>query len=138
MAELVASARALAAQRPGMCTVRQVGSSRAGRPLYLLSVGRARPAVLVVAGAHANEPTGACTLLAVAEQVLAKRELRNGTSWHCLLCADPDGASLHVTPSPRSLFDHHLGFFRPAGPEQPEWAPSVLPPDQLPAPRPGP
>ncbi|MET7486508.1 M14 family zinc carboxypeptidase [Streptomyces sp. NPDC005538] len=130
--ELVASARALAAHRPALCALRQVGVSRAGRPLHLLSVGHARRAVLVVAGAHANEPTGGSTLLALAERVVGERELRSDTSWHFLLCADPDGASLHVTPAPRSLFDYHLGFYRPAGPEQPEWSPSVLPPDRLP------
>ncbi|TQJ90729.1 zinc carboxypeptidase [Streptomyces sp. SLBN-31] len=132
MIQLISSARALAAHRPTLCALRQVGVSRAGRPLYLLSVGRARRAVLVVAGAHANEPTGGPTLLALAERVLRERELRTDTSWHFLLCADPDGASLHVTPAPRSLFDYHLGFFRPAAEEQPEWAPSVLPPDRLP------
>ncbi|MEU6347784.1 M14 family zinc carboxypeptidase [Streptomyces sp. NPDC047072] len=130
--ELTASARALAALRPGVCALRQVGVSRAGRPLLLLSVGRARRAVLVVAGAHSNEPTGGPTALAVAERVLFDRELRADISWHFLLCADPDGASLHVTPAPRSLFEYHLGFFRPAGEEQPEWAPSMLPPDRLP------
>lgn len=86
----------------------------------------------MVAGAHANEPTGGSTLLALAERAIRERELRSDTSWHFLLCADPDGASLHVTPAPRSLLDYHLGFYRPAGPEQPEWAPSVLPPDRLP------
>ncbi|WP_171111004.1 MULTISPECIES: M14 family zinc carboxypeptidase [Streptomyces] len=130
--EIVASARALAAQHPGLCALRQIGVSRAGRPLHLLSVGRSRRAVLVVAGAHANEPTGGSTLLTVAERVVHERPLRSGISWHFLLCADPDGASLHVTPAPRSLFDYHLGFFRPAGPEQPEWSPAVLPPDRLP------
>ncbi|GGM11491.1 hydroxylacyl-CoA dehydrogenase [Streptomyces fumigatiscleroticus] len=130
--ELTARARALAARRPDVCTLRQVGVSRAGRPLHLLSVGGAARAVLVVAGAHPNEPAGGLTLLALAERVADERELRAGTSWHFLLCADPDGASLHVTPAPRSLYEYHLGFFRPAGAEQPEWAPSVLPPDRLP------
>lgn len=130
--ELERSAGALAAHRPGLCCLRQIGASRAGRPLYLLSVGRAERAVLVVAGAHANEPTGGSTLLALAERVVRERRLRADTSWHFLLCADPDGASLHVTPAPRTLLDYHLGFFRPAGPEQPEWSPSVLPPDRLP------
>ncbi|MBQ1090421.1 M14 family zinc carboxypeptidase [Streptomyces sp. B93] len=129
---LVASARMLAAQQPGLCAFRQVGASRAGRPLHLLSVGRARRAVLVVAGAHANEPTGGSTLLSLAERVLYERGLRTGTSWHFLLCADPDGASLHRTPAPRSLLDYHLGFYRPVSAEQPEWSPSVLPPDRLP------
>ncbi|MGW3731168.1 M14 family zinc carboxypeptidase [Streptomyces sp. NPDC000851] len=130
--EIVSSARALAAQHPRLCVLRQVGVSRGGRPLRLLSVGRARRAVLVVAGAHANEPTGGSTLLTLAERVVHERPLRSGVSWHFLLCADPDGASLHVTPAPRSLLDYHLGFFRPAGPEQPEWSPAVLPPDRLP------
>ncbi|MFC8195712.1 M14 family zinc carboxypeptidase [Streptomyces sp. NPDC057298] len=130
--ELVHSAGGLAAHRPGLCTLRQIGASRAGRPLHLLSVGHARRSVLVVAGAHANEPTGYSTLLALAERVLREQRLRADTSWHFLLCADPDGASLHVTPAPRTLLDYHLGFFRPAGPEQPEWSPSVLPPDRLP------
>ncbi|MFC8343950.1 M14 family zinc carboxypeptidase [Streptomyces sp. NPDC057280] len=130
--EVVASARALAAHRPALCTLRQIGRSRAGRPLLLLSVGHAERAVLVVAGAHANEPTGGATLLDVAGRVVRERELRADTSWHFLLCADPDGASLHVTPAPRSLFDYHRGFFRPAGHEQPEWSPAVLPPDRLP------
>ncbi|MGC0399502.1 hypothetical protein RKD27_002146 [Streptomyces sp. SAI-126] len=130
--ELVRSARALAALRPGVCRLRQVGVSRAGRPLQLLSVGDARRAVLVVAGAHSNEPAGGPAALAVARRVVADRELRADTSWHFLLCADPDGASLHVTPAPRSLFDYHLGFFRPAGQEQPEWAPAMLPADRLP------
>ncbi|RSO02122.1 3-hydroxyacyl-CoA dehydrogenase [Streptomyces sp. WAC 05379] len=132
LAELVLSARALVAHRPALCTLRQVGISRAGRPLHLLSVGHARRAVLVVAGAHSNEPTGGPTLLAVAERVLRERELRADVSWHFLLCADPDGASLHVTPAPRTLFDYHRGFFRPAATEQPEWAPAALPPDRLP------
>ncbi|AIS01167.1 M14 family zinc carboxypeptidase [Streptomyces glaucescens] len=132
VAELVAAARALAAAHPGLCTLREVGVSRAGRPLHLLSVGRARRAVLVVAGAHANEPAGGSTLAALAERVVSEPTLRSGTSWHFLLCADPDGASLHVTPAPRSLLDYHHGFFRPAGPEQPEWSPAVLPPDRLP------
>ena len=87
--EQVCAARALTVQHPGVCTLRQVGVSRAGRPLHLLSVGRARRAVLVVAGAHANEPTGSCTLLALARRVLAQRELRDGVSWHFLLCAAP-------------------------------------------------
>jgi hypothetical protein len=130
--ELTSAVRALAARRPGLCVLRQVGRSRAGRPLHLLSVGHARRAVLVVAGAHANEPAGGSTLLALVERVLGERGLRDGMSWHFLLCADPDGASLHVTPAPRSLLEYHLGFFRPAAPEQPEWSPAVLPPDRLP------
>ncbi|MFF1376250.1 M14 family zinc carboxypeptidase [Streptomyces sp. NPDC058308] len=122
----------MAAHRTELSVLREVGTSREGRPLHLLSVGSSARAVLVVAGAHANEPTGGSTLLHLAERTLRDPRLRADTSWHFLLCADPDGASLHRTPAPRSLLDYHRNFFRPAGPEQPEWSPSVLPPDRLP------
>ncbi|MFI5659078.1 M14 family zinc carboxypeptidase [Streptomyces sp. NPDC051684] len=131
-AELVQSARELASHRPDLCRLRQVGTSRGGRPLHLLSVGHDRRAVLIVAGAHANEPTGGPTALHLAEKALFERELRTDRSWHFLLCADPDGAALHNAPEPHSLLDYHRGFFRPTGAEQPEWSPSVLPPDRLP------
>ncbi|MEU1330871.1 M14 family zinc carboxypeptidase [Streptomyces sp. NPDC005865] len=130
--ELVRAASQLAAHRPELSTLREVGVSRAGRPLHLLSVGRSPRAVLVVAGAHANEPAGGSTLLHLAERTLRDPRLRAAASWHFLLCADPDGASLHRTPAPRTLLEYHRNFFRPAGPEQPEWSPSVLPPDRLP------
>ncbi|MFE2480665.1 M14 family zinc carboxypeptidase [Streptomyces sp. NPDC059389] len=134
--ELALAARALADEHPGPVRLRRAGTSRAGRPLWLLSVGpsgRPRGAgVLVVAGAHANEPVGGATALALARRVLHDPVFRAGRGWHFLLCADPDGAALHRTPRPHSLLDYHRNFFRPPGPEQPEWAPSLLPPDRLP------
>lgn len=132
--ELALAARALVAEHPDRAGLRQTGVSRAGRPLWLLSVdGRAGGGprrVLVVAGAHANEPVGGATALELARRVV--RDGGGGADWHFLLCADPDGAELHRTPRPRSLLDYHHNFFRPPGPEQPEWAPSLLAPDRLP------
>ncbi|MEV6733568.1 MULTISPECIES: M14 family zinc carboxypeptidase [unclassified Streptomyces] len=134
--ELALAARVLADEHPGPARLRQAGTSRGGRPLWLLSVepsGRPqRAGVLVVAGAHANEPVGGATALALARRVLHEPAIRAGRGWHFLLCADPDGAALHRTPRPYSLLDYHRNFFRPPGPEQPEWAPSLLPPDRLP------
>lgn len=143
--ELALAARALADEHPDLVRLRQAGASRAGEPLWVLAVGPAATRadadgdadaepdarnVLVVAGAHANEPVGGATALALALHLI--REPAAGTTWHFLLCADPDGAALHRTPRPRSLLDYHRNFFRPPGPEQPEWAPSLLPPDRLP------
>ncbi|MFE0600995.1 M14 family zinc carboxypeptidase [Streptomyces sp. NPDC058892] len=166
--ELGLAARALADEHPGEVRLRQAGTSRAGRPIWVLSVaatvratadggpsgtaGRAAPDlpagtdgpgplgpprgdardVLVVAGAHANEPVGGATALSLAHRVLRDPAPRAGCGWHFLLCADPDGADLHRTPRPYSLLDYHRHFFRPPGPEQPEWAPSLLPGDRLP------
>ncbi|UQX03632.1 M14 family zinc carboxypeptidase [Streptomyces sp. RerS4] len=132
--ELALAARALAHEHPGLVRLRQAGVSRAGRPLWLLSVARRRGGgpreVLVVAGAHANEPVGGATALDLARRVI--RAGGGDAGWHFLLCADPDGAALHRTPRPYSLADYHRNFFRPPGPEQPEWAPSLLSPDRLP------
>ncbi|MFD3678496.1 M14 family zinc carboxypeptidase [Streptomyces sp. NPDC058613] len=157
--ELALAARALADDHPGQVRLRQAGTSRAGQPLWVLSIGpadgtgggpTAGPAagpntvttagttagpgrnVLVVAGAHANEPVGGATALSLARHLLYDPGPRTGCGWHFLLCADPDGARLHRTPRPYSLLEYHRHFFRPPGPEQPEWAPSLLPPDRLP------
>ncbi|MER5933025.1 M14 family zinc carboxypeptidase [Streptomyces sp. NPDC002054] len=135
--ELSLAARALTDEHPGLVRLRRAGTSRGGRPLWLLSVGRGRSGdagagVLVVAGAHANEPVGGPTALALARRIIRDPEPRSDCDWHFLLCADPDGAALHRTPRPYSLLDYHRNFYRPPGPEQPEWAPSLLPPDRLP------
>ncbi|MGR4882535.1 M14 family zinc carboxypeptidase [Streptomyces sp. LARHCF249] len=135
--ELALAARALADEHPAEVRLRQAGTSRAGQPLWVLSVTAtsrttAGRDVLVVAGAHANEPVGGATVLSLARRLLRTPAPRTGCGWHFLLCADPDGADLHRTPRPYSLLDYHRHFFRPPGPEQPEWAPSLLPPDRLP------
>ncbi|WP_239516259.1 MULTISPECIES: M14 family zinc carboxypeptidase [unclassified Streptomyces] len=132
--ELALAARALVDEHPGPVGLRQAGTSRAGEPLWLLSVGAGHPRnVLVVAGAHANEPVGGATALALARRLVrGPVDEAAGADWHFLLCADPDGAALHRTPRPYSLLDYHRNFFRPPGPEQPEWAPSLLAPDRLP------
>ncbi|MFE7095122.1 M14 family zinc carboxypeptidase [Streptomyces erythrochromogenes] len=175
--ELGLAARALADEHPGEVRLRQAGTSRAGQPIWVLSVaataepgadgpgganspagplgtngtggtggpldpgatlGTGGPAlgdarnVLVVAGAHANEPVGGATALSLARRILRAPAPRAGCGWHFLLCADPDGADLHRTPRPYSLLDYHRYFYRPPGPEQPEWAPSLLPADLLP------
>ncbi|MFF3014155.1 M14 family zinc carboxypeptidase [Streptomyces sp. NPDC057939] len=132
--ELALAARALADEHPARVRLRRVGTSRAGAPLWLLSVdpGEGARDVLVVAGAHANEPVGGATALSLARRIVRDPALGAGAGWHFLLCADPDGAELHRTPRPYTLLDYHRNFFRPPGPEQPEWAPSLLAPDRLP------
>lgn len=137
VAEVAAAASAFARSRPGLCTLRQVGTSREGRPLRLLSVGRGRRHVLVVGGPHSDERVGPATALRLAERVAADRRLHAHTdaSWHFLLCLDPDGAALSeqgpvVRRTPAAHFRHS---YRPPADEQPEWAPSIRPADdQLP------
>ncbi|MER5404480.1 M14 family zinc carboxypeptidase [Streptomyces sp. NPDC002769] len=98
--ELLRGARATVAALPGDLRLRDIGTSRAGRPLWLLSAGHGPRQVLTVAGAHANEPVGGATSLRLARRlardpsVLGRGEGGLDCTWHFLLCLDPDGARL--------------------------------------------
>ncbi|MGW3038912.1 M14 family zinc carboxypeptidase [Kitasatospora sp. NPDC001159] len=124
-AQAESAARRLALRRPDRCRLREVGRSRAGRPLLLLSVDRGPRAALVVGGPHPNEPIGTAAAVRLAE-VLLDRPARPGLSWHLLLCLDPDGAALNAgwLDGPLTMSRHYEHFFRPAFEEQPELLPA--------------
>ncbi|MFF8769242.1 M14 family zinc carboxypeptidase [Kitasatospora sp. NPDC015120] len=123
-ARAVAAARRLARRHPGRCRVREVGRSRAGRPLVLLSVDEGEHTVLAVGGPHPNEPVGVASAVRLAERVL-ELPPRPGVGWHVLLCLDPDGAALNEgwLTGPLTAARHYEHFFRPAFHEQPELLP---------------
>lgn len=127
MDELGARAAALVARRPSDARLRRVGTSRAGTPLWLLSVGHGTRQALVVAGPHANEPVGGATALRLAERALADPRLCDGadSTWNLLLCLDPDGARRNEAwlSGPYTLGHYFRHFFRPGFLEQPEWLP---------------
>ncbi|MEU3571980.1 M14 family zinc carboxypeptidase [Kitasatospora sp. NPDC036755] len=122
--ELTTTAHQLAARRADLCRVRTIGTSRAGRPLTLLTVGHGPHDLLVVAGAHADEFAGRATTLHLAHHALTHPH--PGLTWHFLLCLDPDGAHLadgsRTARTLRAYYDH---YFRPAAEDQPEWAPAI-------------
>ncbi|MFJ9153968.1 M14 family zinc carboxypeptidase [Streptomyces sp. NPDC102270] len=125
--DLGARAAAFVARHPADARLRRAGTSRAGNPLWLLSVGRGSRHALVVAGPHANEPVGGGTVLRLAERVLADPRLTVGAdaTWNLLLCLDPDGLRRNEgwLRGPYSLGRYFRNFFRPGFGEQPEWLP---------------
>lgn len=127
MDELAARAAALVARHPRHARLRRVGTSRAGTPLWLLSVGHGARQALVVAGPHANEPVGGATVLRLAERALAAhaRDGCAGTTLNLLLCLDPDGSRRNEgwLTGPYTLGRYFRNFFRPGFAEQPEWLP---------------
>jgi hypothetical protein len=137
VAGVAAAASAFARFHPRMCTLREVGQSREGRPLHLLSYGHGRRNVLVVAGPHSDERIGSATALRLVERVAADPWLHASAdaSWHFLLCLDPDG-TVRSEAGPvvrRTPAEHFRHSYRPPADEQPEWAPSIRPEgDQLP------
>ncbi|MFD5573838.1 M14 family zinc carboxypeptidase [Streptomyces cadmiisoli] len=125
--ELRSRAAALVARHPRTARLRRVGVSRAGTPLWLLSLGHGSRQALVVAGPHANEPVGGATVLRLAERALADRALTEGAdaTWNLLLCLDPDGLRHNEgwLSGPYRLERYFRRFFRPGFLEQPEWLP---------------
>ncbi|MFJ9198131.1 M14 family zinc carboxypeptidase [Streptomyces flaveolus] len=134
--EVTEAARRLTARFPGVARLRRIGTSRAGRPLLMLSVGHGPRHVLVVARPHPDEPVGGVTALALAEHAARGDRLSTATdpalvTWDIILCLDPDGAALSegleaATAGPCPTLDgYYRAAFRPVAAEQPEWAPIV-------------
>lgn len=125
--EVIDAAQVMAARHPKLCGLRGVATSRAGQPLTVLSVGHGPAHALVVAGAHANEAVGGATIVELAQRAIADPVVRRDTTWHFLLCLDPDGVRLAegACRAPRTLYGQHRDFFRPTAEEQPEWAPAM-------------
>ncbi|MFD8350720.1 M14 family zinc carboxypeptidase [Streptomyces coelicoflavus] len=136
VAEVTESARRLVSRFPGSGRLRRIGTSRAGRPVLMLSVGHGPRHVLVVARPHPDEPVGGATALALAERVASGDRRSPATdpetvTWDIVLCLDPDGAALSegieaATAGPgATLARYYRAAFRPVAAEQPEWAPIV-------------
>ncbi|CAM5319729.1 M14 family zinc carboxypeptidase [Streptomyces violaceorubidus] len=134
VAAVTEAARRLVSWFPGACRLRRIGTSRAGRPILMLSVGHGPRHVLVVARPHSDEPVGGATALALAERVADGDRRSTATdpdavTWDVVLCLDPDGAALSegleaATAGPGHPLDgYYRAAFRPVAAEQPEWAP---------------
>lgn len=134
VAEVTESARELVYRYPGVGRLRRIGTSRAGRPILMLSVGHGQRHVLVVARPHPDEPLGGVTAIALAEQVARDGRQSGATdpdnvTWDIILCLDPDGAALsqgleEATTGPGHALDaYYRTAYRPVAAEQPEWAP---------------
>ena len=117
----------LAAAHPDRVRVRDVGRSRAGDPIQLLSIrsDHARGDVLVIGQPHPNEPIGMATIIAMCEGLLAEPAALDatGASWHFVPCADPDGTRLNEGwfAGPWTREHYARNFYRPAGDTQVEW-----------------
>lgn len=111
--------------------VRQLGTSRAGRPIPLLSIGppdrhTAPNSALIVGAPHPNEPTGCLTVLAMLALLAEDRgfHLTPGWRWHFIPAIDIDGIALNegwfsASPDISTYADH---FYRPSFKLQPEYS----------------
>jgi hypothetical protein len=125
--EVLAFADRLAAEHPDRVSVREVGRSRAGDRIQLLTVSAkaSRAGVLVVGQPHPNEPIGMATVMTFAQRLVERPDAVDelGVDWHFVPCADPDATRLNegwfAGPWTREHYARH--FFRPQGSAQVEW-----------------
>ena len=108
-------------------SLREIGRSRGGDPIHLVSfrVDSARGDVLVIGQPHPNEPIGMATVVAMCERFAADPAAleATGASWHFVPCADPDGTRLNEGwfGGPWTREHYARNFYRPAADTQVEW-----------------
>ncbi|HZX01894.1 M14 family zinc carboxypeptidase [Kribbella sp.] len=123
--ELVADLTRLHDLHPALTSLRRIGTSRLGDPLFCLTIGSTGPDALVFGLPHPNEPIGGLTALHLARRLCTDDGLRErlGHRWHIVACIDPDGLRLNEgwLKGPFTREHYARNFYRPAGDEQIEW-----------------
>ncbi|MFC9585829.1 M14 family zinc carboxypeptidase [Streptomyces yangpuensis] len=115
----------IAAEHPQVCALREIGRSRAGRPMTMLTIPGGHKHVLVIGAPHPNEPIGLAVIPALARYVAEHPEDREAVTWHLVGCADPDGVAANEdwwsSTWPPTMESYHRGMYRPPAAAQPEW-----------------
>lgn len=109
----------------GKVRIEELGRSRTGRPIPLISVGEGPLSALVVGAPHPNEPTGCLTILRMLARFAAMAEppIVPGWQWHFIPAIDIDGVALNagwLSESP-ALETYLAHFYRPPFRLQPEY-----------------
>lgn len=115
----------LAEKYPDIVSIRRIGKSQKGHPMYVLRIGEGKENAYIMGCPHPNEPIGAMMLEFFTEELARNRELREelGFTWYILKTADPDGVRLNEGwfRGPYTLYNYARHFYRPASSQQVEW-----------------
>lgn len=125
MEEMDKSTLALAEKYPDVISVKNLGASRKGHPIYCIKIDGGEKTALAFASPHPNEPIGSTMLEFLTEKLASDKEFRDGLgyTWYCIKSVDPDGTKLNEGwfKGPYNIPNYAKNFFRPAGYEQTEW-----------------
>ncbi len=123
--ELNLSSRRLLEQYPDLVCAKEIGKTRNGEPIELLSIAGGDAHAFVFGGPHPNEPIGCMTIEYLTQRLCQDEELRGelGYTWHFIKTIDADGMRLNEGwfKGPYSPTNYARHFYRPARDEQVEW-----------------
>lgn len=123
--ELTALSHRLRKRYPELVSIREVGSTRNGDPIELLTIAGGEDSAFIFGGPHPNEPIGCMTIEYLSKRLCEDEQLRAelGYTWHFIKSIDADGMRLNEGwfkgPFTPSNYARH--FYRPARQEQVEW-----------------
>lgn len=123
--EMTASSHQLAADYPNLVTLREVGRTRRGDPIELITIVGGPLQAFVFGGPHPNEPIGCMTIEYLTRKLCADGELRRelGFTWHFIKTIDADGMRLNEGwfKGPFTPTNYARHFYRPEPAAQVEW-----------------
>jgi len=123
--ELNASSQRLRERYPDLVSIREVGSTRNGDPIELLTIAGGEDHAFIFGGPHPNEPIGCMTIEYLSQRLCEDDALRAelGYTWHFIKSIDADGMRLNEGwfKGPFTPTHYARHFYRPARHEQVEW-----------------
>lgn len=123
--EMDANSKKLAEEFPDICSIREMGKSRQGHPIYCLKIGNGTKKAFMFGCPHPNEPMGAMMLEYFSRELCENDALREefDYTWYLIKSIDVDGTKRNEKwfKGPFTLYNYARNYFRPIGYEQAEW-----------------
>ncbi|MFX1575227.1 MAG: M14 family zinc carboxypeptidase [Promethearchaeota archaeon] len=106
--------------------LKEIGTSREGRTIYCLKIGKGKDNALLFAFPHPNEPIGSMSLEFLSNFLAKNPDFTHETdyTWYIIKAIDIDGAILNEGwfKGEFNPYKYAKNFFRPAGFDQVEWS----------------
>lgn len=123
--ELTASSHQLVKEFPDIASIREVGHTRQGDPIELLSIKGGPLRAFVFGGPHPNEPIGTMTIEYLSRRLCEDPTFREelGYTWHFIKSIDADGMRLNEGwfKGPFTPTNYARHYYRPEPAAQVEW-----------------
>src|SRR5690606_19785368 len=123
--ELTESSHRLVDEYPEIASLREVGKTRRGDPIELLTIQGGDLQAFIFGGPHPNEPIGTMCIEYLSRKLCEDDALRAelGCTWHFIKSIDADGMRLNEGwfKGPFTPTNYARHYYRPEPEAQVEW-----------------